>query len=136
MEQIKHRGRIVAMNNKTVQVQITSHSACAGCSAKTVCHMTECRNKIIEVAKPQNHSFHPGDEVTLTVSPQTGFWAVFYGYGLPLILVLAVLILAISQGFSELIAGICSIILLIPYYFGLFLSKKYMAEKFRFHIED
>lgn len=136
MEQIKHQGRVIAVTGQTIQVKITSRSACAGCSARSVCGMMECQDKIVEVANSKKNCYRVGDEVTLVLSPQNGFWAVFYGYGLPLILVLAALITTIALGFSELIAGICSIILLIPYYFGLFLSKKYMAEKFHFQIED
>ena len=64
-----------------------------------------------------------------------GLKAVFLGYALPLILLLTVVLTLNTCGYSEVNSGICGIIVLIPYYFGVFLAKNKLNAMFQFHIE-
>lgn len=134
MEKIQHRGTVTVVKPGLVSVQITSFSACHNCDARHGCGLMDCQNKIIEVATPAAADYTPGETVVLSMSSQSGLWAVFMGYGLPLILMLAALIVASLLGAGELMAGISAIIILIPYYFWLFLNAKRFKQRFDFTI--
>ena len=75
-----------------------------------------------------------GDKVIVSLAPRFGFLAVFYGYILPLLVMLITLLTVVFAGFSELIAGLSSIIVLIPYYFWLFLNRARFRQQFNFKI--
>ncbi len=131
MKQINHYGTVVSIRDNTLKVKITRYSACHNCDARHGCGLMECQDKIVEVQTPHPEIFRPGEEVAVSLAQNTGLWAVFLSYILPLILMLAALIAASMFNASEIISGISAIIILIPYYFWLFLSKNRLAAKFR-----
>lgn len=134
MDNIQHRGIVAAVKGSLVTVNITSYSACHNCDARHGCGLMDCQKKIVEIDTPEAFSYHVGEEVNVSLTPQAGLWAVFLSYGLPLILMLVTLIGASAAGMSELISGISGIIVLIPYYFWLFLNRKRFKRQFSFKI--
>lgn len=134
MEQISHGGRIVRIDGSRIEVEITSRAACQSCSARHSCSLADSLPKTIEVFAADSENYVLNEEVEVGIAAQNGLKAVFYGYILPLLLVIAVLIGAVSCGYSEEISGIFSIIVLIPYYFWLFLIQKKLRRQFRFTI--
>lgn len=134
MKQINHYGTVVSVQKKTLKVKITRYSACHNCDARHGCGLMECQDKTIDVETAHPENFRPGEEVVVSLAQNLGLWAVFLSYVLPLILMLAVLVVLSSLGASEIICGISAIIILIPYYFWLFLSKNRLAGKFRFTV--
>ena len=136
MEAIKHQGTVVFQKGSTVGVKITRHSACSQCIAQNCCGLINSRDKIIEVETENSQQFTMGEEVIVTLEATSGFLAVFLGYVLPLILMLATMLIVYQIGAGEIKSGISAIIILIPYYFWLFLNKKKLAAKFRFTISQ
>ncbi len=134
MQQINHYGTVINVKKGSVQVRITSYSACHNCDARHGCGLMDCQNKMIEIATIHASEYQKGEEVIVSLAQNSGLWAVVLGYVLPLIFMLLTLIIAQICGCSEITSGISAIIILIPYYFWLFLSKKRLAEKFRFTI--
>lgn len=136
MELIKHPARIIKIEKDKISAEVEVKSACGSCAARGACGIGDCANKIVEIITPDTTNYHLGQKITVSLEQDYGFYALFLGYILPLILVLIVLFSSLSLGISEIASGIYSIIVLIPYYFGLFLSKKYFQNKFHFKIAD
>lgn len=136
MEQIEHPAEIIKIDNKHIWAKVEVKSACGNCAVKGACGIGDCTDKIIEinVDNPQDYSI--GSKIIVTLDQNYGFYALFLGYILPLILVLAVLFVSLFLGSDEIESGIYSIIILIPYYFGLSLSRKYLRKKFLFKIGE
>jgi len=132
-ECIEHDGIVQGSGNGSVTVRISSASACSGCHAEGSCTMSGKEEKIIDVTGSYNVS--PGDKVTVLLQQSAGFTALFLGYIIPLLLVVSLLVILISASVNELTAGLCSIGILIPYYFTLRLLRDHIGKKFTFTIK-
>jgi len=132
---ICHQGTVVKCKDDRVLVQIEAVSACAACKAKSMCNLTDVQEKIIEVPHTNPSSFKPGDQVTISMQRSMGTKALWLGYLLPFIIVLASLFLFSYLTGSELQAGLISLILLIPYYLILYTMRDKLRNTFRFEIE-
>lgn len=56
-DQIEHSGIVESIEGGYIRVRITQSSACAGCTARSLCQSTESKDKIVEVEAP---SINPG----------------------------------------------------------------------------
>ena len=132
MEEIKQTGVITNIEDDTLSIKITTCSACSQCSAKSFCSISEQKDKII-TAKVTNSSLYSiNDYVDVSINQPLAIKAVFYSYVLSLILLLATIIILYTMGFNDFISGISGIIVLIPYYFGLFLLRNKFRADFKF----
>ncbi len=136
MHEIKHKAKIVQVLPNFVEAEIEVKSACAHCALQKACQMHEVSQRKIIIPLEQGKIYQVGEVVNVSISLEEGMLAAFYAYVLPLILVLLTLFISLMSGVSEIISGICSIIVLIPYYFGVFLKKNFFARKLNFKIID
>lgn len=136
MELIRHQAVIIKIEKQKITAKIQVRSACGSCAAKGTCGLGDCADKIVEIHNDKAASYHPGDLITVSLRQDSGFLALFLGYIAPLILVLGVLFSCLYGGLGEISSGIYSIIVLIPYYFGLSLAQKHLQKKFYFSIVD
>jgi sigma-E factor negative regulatory protein RseC len=130
---IRHTGIVQKSDNESVTVLITAESACKGCHAEGSCNLSGKEEKIIEVKGCYN--VKEGDTVTVSMKQSTGFKALFLGYILPLLIVLAFLILFAYFGYSELASGLLSLSSLLPYYLVLYFARKKINDKFIFSLK-
>lgn len=130
---INHEGIVQKSDDKSVIVSITSASACSGCHAEGSCNLSGKEEKIIEVKG--HYNVKPGDPVTIVMKQSMGFSALLLGYILPLFSVVASLIILISLNVTELVAGLSSLAILIPYYIILFFFRKQVNQKFTFTLK-
>jgi positive regulator of sigma E activity len=130
---INHEGIVQKADNKSVIVSISAISACSGCHAEGSCTLSGKEEKIIEVSG--NYNVKQGDKVTILMKQSMGFAALSLGYLLPLISVISGLIIMISLKVPELIAGLISLAILIPYYVVLFFLRMRINEKFTFTLK-
>jgi positive regulator of sigma E activity len=130
---IEHDGIVKSSDKKSVIVTISAPSACSGCHAEGMCSLSGRKEKTVEI--PGVHNVLPGDSVTILMKQSTGYSAVFLGYVLPLILVVASLIILVSLSVTELAAGIGSLALLIPYYLTLYFFRNRIDKKFTFTLK-
>ena len=79
--------------------------------------------------------FSNGDKVRIVLAQSLGFRALFLGYVLPFLLVLCTLLIVSALGNSELIAGLVSLAVLIPYYIGLKLFRGKLERQFSFFLQ-
>ena len=132
--EITHPGTIQHIKGNMIHVRIMAQSACASCHVKGSCTVADMSDKIIEVFEPKPGKYTVGEEVTVAMKQSLGNMAVFFAYFLPFILVLTTLIAVLSYSGNELLAGLISIAILVPYYTGLYLLKDKMGKVFRFEL--
>ena len=130
---IEHEGTVISKDGQMIKVLITSLSGCASCHSKAACSMADKKEKIIEIRGKYDVS--EGDTVTVVMSKNLGYPAVFIGYVLPLLIVLVSLIVLIALSVPETTAGLISIGILAPYFFILHLFKSHIDKKFTFTIK-
>ena len=133
-QMIVHPGVVDHLENETVYIRILSQSACATCHAKGACSIAEEEDKIITVHPPDYLSFKPGDQVTIRMKQSLGKKALFLGYILPLIILVASIGIFIWVFTDEGLAALLSILLLGPYYFILYLLRDKLKQQFHFSI--
>jgi sigma-E factor negative regulatory protein RseC len=132
-EPICHKGKVQSIGYNSVIVSISAATACSGCHAEGGCTLSGKEEKLIEVEGSYNVA--RGDNVTILMNQSMGFAALFLGYLFPLFSVVIMLIILTSLGISELISGIVSLGILIPYYMVLFLFRKRINKKFTFTLK-
>lgn len=130
---IAKSGFVDHIDDHTIYVRINSVSACVSCQAKGVCNTSDSEEKLIEIDRVTAPELKPGQAVQVSMKTSSGNTAVFYGYLLPLILLvtaLAVLVNYVTEG----MAGLLSMAVLVPYYSVLYFVRERMKTKFRFTI--
>jgi sigma-E factor negative regulatory protein RseC len=131
---IEHKGIVTELEGNKAKVTILAESACSSCHAKGVCGASEMQDKIIEV-NTQNALYNIGEQVNVVLKKSEGYKALFYGYILPLLVLLITLIITQNIFEKELIAGLLSIGILIPYYFVLYLLRDKLKQSFHFVLQ-
>ncbi len=131
---ISHEGDVVAVNGDTVFVRIIQHSACAECHAQGVCSASDQTEKVIEV-NDKLHSFSPGDRVLLEGNLTLGLNAVLLAFVIPFLLVICALIIASILTRNDIISGLSSVLILLPYYYLLYMKRDKLKRKFAFRIK-
>ena len=132
-ETIEHEGIVQKSDNDSVTVSIISSAACSGCHAEGICSLSGKQEKIIEISG--DYQVQPGDFVIVQMKQSTGHIAVFFGYLMPLILLVAILVILISLSVSELTAGLGALAILIPYYLILYVFRNRISKKFTFTLK-
>lgn len=134
METIAKNGIIKKINDNELSIEILSCSACSSCAIKSYCNTAETKQKEIIVKNKGFNNFKIGEEVLVEIDEKQALKSIFLAYAVPLVLMILTIIIAINYQQNEIIGGICGIIVLIPYYFGLFLAKDKLKSGFEFKI--
>lgn len=132
---IEHQGTVQSTNHEYVYVKILSQSACASCHAKGLCSISEMKEKVIEVLRTPGSVYKEGDEVTVIMEESLGVTALILGYLIPFVVLMTVLLTSMALTKNELLSGILSTVILIPYYYILSLFKSRLKNKFVFRIK-
>ncbi len=123
------------MNENSLIVSIVNQSACSSCHARGACSAADFQEKEIEITH-FSQNYHPGQEVIILFREEQGFTALWFGYLMPFLLVLITLIIAVSLIKNELISGLLSLAILIPYYITLYFFRPYLKKVFKFEVEE
>ena len=116
-------------------VEIVVSSACSTCHAKSLCGMSEDKEKIIMVPTDPYAEYKPGDQVKVKTKMSMGLKAVWISYVIPLA-VLMILILSLSSVLeSQLLCGLAAIGGVAVYYFVIWLLRGRLQNEFSFYIE-
>ena len=129
---VKHLGVISKIHNNVVTVSLKGDINCEACHAKGACGVSEAKEKEVEVLLTEE-SFKLDESVEVILSKSLGLKAVFWAYVFPFILLISVLIIA-SSFYSEWIAGLLAIAILVPYYMALYVLKSSFKKAFRVSI--
>lgn len=134
-ETIRHPGLVDHIDGNHVFVKIMSQSACSTCHAKAMCSIAEVEEKIVEVIADNPGQLKKGEMVMVAMKKSLGGSAVFLGYILPLIILVAALVVFIKVTGNEGLSALISLALLVPYYLILFKLKDRLKNKFSFRLE-
>lgn len=131
---IKHQGIVENINGSHLQVRIIQTSACASCSIKGHCSSADTKEKLIDVIDDNVSSYQPGDRVWVIGELSMGVMAVLLAFILPFLVLIFSLFIFMAIWNDELGSALCSLALLIPYYYILWLNKSRMGKKFSFSV--
>ena len=132
---IKHKAFVKEVNGTTLTAIIENQSACASCHASGGCSMADVREKEVEI----DHfigKYIPGQEISILLQESLGFKALVFGYLLPFILMLVVLIAMFTLTGNELMAGSLALGILVPYYIMLYFMRGRLKKIFKFELEE
>lgn len=132
---IKHNGVVDGVEEGCVRVRILQSSACSACKVAAHCNASETKEKIIEVQVADAVKYQLGDSVVVVADTAVGFRASLYGYLLPLLLMVVVLVAVLKITQSEGYAAVSALGILIPYYIGLYLLRNKLQNKLSFSLE-
>ena len=133
---IKHVGKIDSVSEQGVKVRILQAAACSACKAAKLCNASEKKEKLVDVSLPNASSlYHVGDDVVVVASRATGMKAVLIGFGLPFLVLVAVLFGAMKVTGNEPLAALLSLAALVPYYLMVYAFRRKLYEDFRFTLE-
>lgn len=132
---IKHNGVVDGVEEGCVRVRILQSSACSACKVAAHCNASETKEKIIEVQVADAVKYQLGDSVVVVADTAVGFRASLYGYLLPLLLMVVVLVAVLKITQSEGYAAVSALGILIPYYIGLYLLRNKLRNKLSFSLD-
>ncbi len=98
-----------------------------------MCNSSESKEKLVDIVSSEAFSYRVGEEVLLTGSVEMGLTAVFWAYGAPLLLLMAVLLATLQVTTDEPLAALMAS--LAVYYGVLYLNKNRLTRKFSFTIK-
>jgi len=131
---VEHRGVVESFVNNIVRVGFVSHAACSSCHAKGVCSVSEVDSKYVEV-KSAGSNWEIGESVIILLERKLGFKALWFGYVLPLLVLLTGMIITYAITGKDGLAGLVAIGVLIPYYLLLYLFRGFLTNKFQFTLK-
>ena len=134
IDYIEHEGIVEEINPQHIKVRIVNESACASCHAKGACTTADLQDKLIDVYQSISN-LSVGQKVMLLGKKSLAPKAVLLAYVFPLILILATLIIAFYATNNELLAGVLSLAILIPYFAIIYFLKDKLERTFSFSIK-
>ncbi len=134
-KKINHEGVVERVSAQTVLVRIRQVSACAACQASSFCQASESKEKTVEVQTAAAASYKVGDNVVVWASPTVARRALLWAFGVPFVLLVAVLTAVLAATGNEGVAAVASLLALFPYYGVLWLLRRRMRRQLTFGIE-
>lgn len=135
MEQITHKGRIVAIDPEVTTIEIVAESACASCHAKGICGLGEEKVKQVLVRTSAWDPHNVGDEVEVVLKKAMGYKAVFIAYGMPLVVLFVALMVLNALGVGELYAGLGALGAVALCYLVIFLFRNKISKDYSFFLK-
>lgn len=135
-DEFRHEGFVESVDGNTVRVRILQASACSGCQVKSLCKVSESKEKLIDVECSDASRFSVAQKVNVVGTTGQGMRAVMLAFTVPLVLLLAVVIGCSALGLSDGTAAVCALAVLVPYYILLFLMRGRLNRRFQFRIEE
>ena len=133
---ISHPGVIDRIEGDCVKVRIIQTSACAVCKVASHCNASESKEKLVDVFGCDTAKYSTGQEVVVSASKEVANRALLLGFGIPLLLMVAVLLIVLRWTGDEGIAALASLGALIPYYILLWLLRDSIRQQVSFRIEE
>ena len=134
-ENVYHSGSIEKISGSKAEVKILQQSACGSCHAKSLCSLSDMKEKVVVVSIPLHLKVSEGDLVTIVIERSIGMKAILYAYLLPFILLMATLIIFWTLTANEALSGLMALAVLVPYYFVIYLFRNKMKNQFIFRIQ-
>lgn len=132
---IKHLGIVESIDGSRLKVRITQTSACASCSAKAHCRVSESKEKTIDVYNRDGVPCQVGGQVWIVATASMGMKAVFLAFVIPFLILLGALVIGLRLTESEAVAAFIALGALVPYYLIIYRFRKRLDRSFVFTLE-
>lgn len=116
-------------------MRIVQHSACTTCKVAGYCHAAESKEKMIDVYCDSATDYQVGQQVVVSTSGQVAVKALLWAFGVPFVLLMAVLLAVLLLTGNEGWAALGALAALVPYYALLWLWRDKMRQQLVFTIE-
>ncbi|MGI6233071.1 MAG: SoxR reducing system RseC family protein [Prevotella sp.] len=136
VERISHEGTVEHIEGDCLTVLIRQASACGSCQLAGHCNASEMKEKRVKAVAPKGRSYQVGETVTVSTALGTGYRAVAIGFGLPLLLMVAVMVAVKIFTGSDAWAAVSALGSLVPYYFVVYLLRDSINRSVTFVVDD
>ena len=133
---ISHSGIIHSIEDGCIRVQIVQTSACAACKVASHCNAAESKIKIVDVLSSDTSEYQVGQEVTVWASKDVANRALMLGFGVPFLLLICVLMIALKLTSNEGVAALVALGSLVPYYLALWMMRDRIQRQISFNLEN
>ena len=96
--------------------------------------MSEAKTKIVEVRTSPYVMYSVGEEVNVSLKAPMGHKAVWMGYGVPLVVLIAGILVPTAFGVSELASGLIGLGAVAVYYAVLRMLRDVLNNDYEFNI--
>jgi sigma-E factor negative regulatory protein RseC len=127
-----HSGVVSKKSGSSLIVSLDENVHCESCRAKGTCGISDSGSKEVVISNPTD-SFDLNEHVNVILKKGLGLKAVFWAYIFPFLLVVLTLIIA-SAFLVEWMAGVLSLLILIPYYLLLYMLRNDFKKTFKISI--
>lgn len=136
-EKIEHQGVVASVEGPHVRVNILQVSACSSCQARALCSSSESTEKIIDVYEQgASQKYRVGQRVNVCGTLSMGKQAVHLAFGIPLLLTIVWMLVAVVWlRLNDLVSVGVLILLQAVYFYTLYNNKSRLARRFAFWIE-
>ena len=136
-EKIEHQGVVASVEGPHVRVNILHVSACSSCQARALCSSSESKEKIIDVYEQgASQKYQVGQRVSVCGTLSMGKQAVHLAFGLPLLLTIVWMLVAmVWLRLNDLVSVGVLILLQAAYFYTLYINKGRLVRRFAFWIE-
>ncbi len=132
---IEHDGTVVSVERDRVRVDVEVGEACGACASRKQCALGQTsQHRSIDIATPDAASYSVGERVTVAARSGAGIMAIIFGYVVPLIVLMTVLVACIGTGSAEGTAAAVSIAAVAVYYVVLYAFRNKISRKISFTI--
>ena len=135
VDNISHSGVVESVEDGCVHVRIVVTSACAACKVAGYCNAAESKEKGVDVYTAKSAAYVVGQAVTVSASRQVATHALLLAFGLPFVILVAVLVGVFLLTGDELWAALGGLLALVPYYGILWLFRQKVRDRLAFQIE-
>ena len=135
-QKISHAGVIESIEGDSIKVRIVQTSACAACKVAGHCNAAESKVKIVDVVGTDATRYQLGQEVVVWASKDVANKALVLGFGLPFLLMIAVLVIVLHVTDNEGVAALSALGSLLLYYGLLWLRRDSIQRGISFRIEE
>ena len=135
-QKISHAGVIESIEGDSIKVRIVQTSACAACKVASHCNAAESKVKIVDVVGADATRYQLGQEVVVWASKDVANKALVLGFGLPFLLMIAVLVIVLHVTDNEGVAALSALGSLLLYYGLLWLRRESIQRGISFRIEE
>ena len=133
MSEIVHKAIISDIREKLIIAQISRGEACGSCALKEACGQTTNTHQVA-IESDNTDQYSIGQQIEVIISQSQAYYAAFWGYLLPLVLILFVLFTTYTLSKSEELAAIVSLGILVIYYVLLWIFRSYFQRKLQIRI--
>jgi len=135
MNEIDHIGKIIEITPEFTTVEVQTSSACGECRAKGLCGLDDSESRLIIIPTDPYELYQTGEEVQVCLKQTMGLKAVWLGYAVPGLVLLALILIFSHFLESEVMAGVLSIAGVGIYYLLLLVFKKKLSNEYVFYIK-